>query len=107
MSAFTLTKRCCANYASANLRRRDEPGDGNGSPLNMRWYISDTGRDGVPATEVSVKISLTCDAAPSFTIYMSLLVSWLSRTLPDYLTDVLAGAMVHFAGAMVHYDKKE
>ena len=57
--------------------------------MNMLWHISVTGRDGVPVTEVHAKISLTCDAAQSFTIYMSLLVSWLFRTLPDYLTDVL------------------
>lgn len=56
----------------------------------MLWHISVTGRDDVPATEVSAKISLTCDVAQSFTIYMPLLVSRLSRTPPDYLTDVLA-----------------
>src|SRR6266487_3847917 len=55
----------------------------------MLWHISVTGRDDVPATEVSAKISLTCDVAQSFTIYMPLLVSRLSRTPPDYLTDVL------------------
>ena len=84
------TKRRCANSASANLGRRDEPSYGNGSPLNTRWHISDTGRDSVPAIEVPAKISLTCNATQSFTFSMSLLVSWLSRTLPDYLTDVLA-----------------
>ena len=83
------TKCCCANSASANLGRRDEPSYGNGSPLNTRWHISDTGRDSVPAIEVPAKISLTCNATQSFTFSMSLLVSWLSRTLPDYLTDVL------------------
>ena len=83
-------KRSCANSANVNLQKWDEPSYGNGSPLNMRWHILDTGRDDVLAIEAPAKISLICDAAPSFTIYMSLLVPWLSRTLPDYLTDVLA-----------------
>ena len=89
MSAFTLTKRCCTNCASVNSRKRDEPSYGNGSLWNMLWRISDTGRDGVPVSEACAKISLICDAAPSFTIYTFLLVLWLSRTPLDYLTDVL------------------
>ncbi len=74
VSAFTLTRRCYANYASANSQRRDEPGYVNGSLLSMLWHMSVTSRDGVPVTEVHAKISLTCDAAQSFTIYMFLLV---------------------------------
>src|SRR5947208_11575339 len=89
VSAFTLTKRCCANCASVNLRRRDETSYGNGSLWNMRWRISDTGKDAVPVIEASAKISLICDDAQSFTIYMFLLVLWLFRTPLDYLTDVL------------------
>src|SRR5207253_6011336 len=100
VSAFILTKRCCANSASANLRRRDEPSYGNGSLWNMRWHISDTGRDDVLAIEVPAKISLTCDAVQSFTISMSLLVSWLFRTLPDYLTDVLGQQFVGLVDAL-------
>src|SRR5437667_7326750 len=104
VSAFTLTKRCCANSASANSRRWDETSYVNGSLWNMRLHISDTGRDGVPAIEASAKISSTCDAAPSFTIYMSLLVLWLFRTPPDYLTDVLARRLAEQGAHVVGVD---
>jgi hypothetical protein len=77
------------NSASANSLRQDEPSYANVSLWNMRWHISDTGKDDVLATEASAKISLICDAALSFTIYTFLLVRVLSRTPLDYLTDVL------------------
>ena len=89
VSAFTLTKRCCANCASANSLRWDETSYVNGSLWNMRWRIADTGKDAVPAIEAWAKICLICDAAQSFTIYTFLLVLWLFRTPLDYLTDVL------------------
>src|SRR2546423_14598087 len=74
------TKCCCANSASANLGRRDEPSYGNGSPLNTRWHISDTGRGTVPANEGPAKISLNYNATQSFTISMFFLASWVSPT---------------------------
>jgi len=83
VSASTLTKRCYANYASANSQRWDEPSYVNGSPLNMHWHISDTGRDGVPAIEVSAKICLICAAALLFTICMS----WLAPSSFNLLLD--------------------
>jgi hypothetical protein len=84
VSASTLTKRYCANSASANSLRWDEPSYVNGLLLNMHWHISDTGRDDVPAIEVSAKICLICAAALLFTICMS----WLAPSSFNLLLDV-------------------
>lgn len=64
--------------------RWDEPSYVNGLLLNMLWRISDTGRDDVPAIEVSAKICLICAAALLFTICMS----WLAHSSFNLLLDV-------------------
>ncbi len=92
-SAFILTSSCCGNYANGNSRPQDAPNYGSGSRWSMPWRISDTGKDGVLAIEVSAKISLICAAAQWCTICISFLACLLKSSTPkqpDYLTGALA-----------------
>ena len=92
-SAFIRTSSCCGNYANGNSRPSDALNYGSGWRWNIRWHISDTGKDGVLAIEVSAKISLICVAAQSCTICISLLACLLKLSTPKQ-PDFLTGALV-------------